>query len=141
MSELDKAVGRCLCGAVTFTALKVSTQHVACHCKQCQQWSGGVWMAALASGGVDFTGEENIVRYRASEWGERGFCKICGSNLYWRNREDDYYAVAVGALDDPSPLTLSMEFYADRERAGYAFSGSHKVLTEAETLELFAPKD
>ena len=37
---MAQRTGQCLCGAVTFTA-DVGDGVLACHCTQCQRWTGG----------------------------------------------------------------------------------------------------
>ena len=72
--------GQCLCGAVTFAEGVESHVH-ACHCSMCRRERGPGMAVAVKS--VVFTGEANIERYRSSQWAERGFCKTCGSNLFY----------------------------------------------------------
>jgi hypothetical protein len=38
--------GRCLCGAVSFTAGGVTTHHHACHCAMCRRWGSGPYLGA-----------------------------------------------------------------------------------------------
>ena len=46
----------------------------------------------------------------------------------------------VGAFDDPSPFRLVEEIFIDKKPAGYALSGNHPRLTEAETFAKFAAR-
>ena len=129
----SEMTGRCLCGTVSFTATDVETGHHACHCKMCQHWSSGIYLAAPV-GAVRFEGERNITRYASSEWAERGFCARCGSNLFYRLKHDGRHYVSVGTFDDQRPFTVSGEIYIDAKPAGYALAGDHPRLTEAELL-------
>ena len=76
------ATGKCLCGAVTFTAQDVENHIHACHCRMCRAWTGGPLLGATV-GEITFTGEDHIKRYTSSEWAERGFCDQCGSTLFY----------------------------------------------------------
>jgi len=125
--------GQCQCGAVKFTAEEVKTDFGACHCRMCQQLSGGVFMTANARG-VTFTGEDMLTRYRSSKWAERGFCSKCGSNIFYRLLDADDIELCVGAFDDTTDFRLAHEIFIDRKPAGFAFAGDHPRLTEAETL-------
>ena len=129
--------GKCLCGAVTFTATEVDSDVGACHCRMCQRWSGGIFMTTTARG-VQFEGQENICTYRSSEWAERGFCGKCGSLLFYRLLKTDQHEMCVGVFDDGSDLVLSDEIFIDHKPAGYALAGEHPRLTEAETLEKYS---
>ena len=136
---MTAASGKCLCGAVTFTAEGVETEHHACHCGMCRRWSGGPVFAA-ATQGVRFEGEDNVARYQSSDWGERGFCKVCGTNLFYHLKPTGQYMMSVGTFDDPAPFKLIGEIYTDRKPPGYAFAGNLPGMTEAEVIEKYMPK-
>ena len=128
--------GQCLCGAVTFTAENVESDFGACHCRMCQRWSGGIFFATT-SREVAFDGEEQIARYRSSDWAERGFCSKCGTHLFYRVVKSGEYEMCVGTFDDQSDFDLTTEIFVDRKPAGYSLAGDHPRLTEAETLEKY----
>jgi hypothetical protein len=128
--------GRCLCGAVTFTAAKVETDFETCHCGMCRRWAGGPLFAAAAEG-VRFDGEENLTAYDSSEWASRGFCSKCGSGLFYYLKPLDRYIMCVGAFDDASAFRLVGEIYIDHKPPGYSFAGELPKQTEAEVLAKF----
>ncbi|HVV83148.1 MAG TPA: GFA family protein [Kofleriaceae bacterium] len=128
--------GRCLCGAVTFTAEEVETDHGACHCGMCQRWSSCAFLAARCKG-VTFTGDA-LRTYASSAWAHRGFCATCGTLLYYFLEPAQRHAISVGAFDDQAPFRLAIEIFIDRKPAGHAFTGDHPRWTEAETLARFA---
>jgi len=128
--------GGCLCGAVTFTAAEVGAAHHACHCGMCRRWAGSPLLAASADG-LAFAGEENISVYDSSDWAERGFCKVCGSSLFYRLKETGGYHIPVGVFDDQSSFHIVGEIFHDRKPPGYDFAGDHPRLTEAETMAMF----
>ncbi len=127
------ATGKCLCGAVTFTAEGVETHVHACHCGMCRAWSGAP-MLAVSVASVRFGGEQHIVRYDSSEWAARGFCGRCGSNLFYHLKPADSYMMCMGAFDDQSAFALAGEIYIDAKPPGYAFSGDHPRQTGEEFL-------
>lgn len=128
-----KATGGCLCGAVRFEATDVDTHVHGCHCNMCRAWSGGA-LLAVAVGGVRFEGGQHIRRYDSSAWAERGFCDVCGSNLFYRLKEGDRYMLCQGAFDDESSFQLVGEIYVDEKPPGYDFAGDHPRQTGAEFL-------
>ena len=134
---MQTRTGRCLCGAVNFTAEEVATDFGVCHCVMCQRWAGGPFFST-STGKVTFTGEEHITRYQSSAWAERGFCNICGSNLYYRLPKQGNHEMCVGTFDDKDGLVMSSEIFVDLKAAGFAFAGDHPRLTEKETLEKYA---
>ncbi len=114
--------GQCLCGSVTFEAKDIETGIHACHCSMCRRWNGGPAMASSV-GSVVFTGEENIVRYPSSDWAERGFCKLCGSNLFYFLKPDRYI-IGTGMFNE-QPFELTGEIYCENKPGGYNFAGDH----------------
>jgi hypothetical protein len=43
--------------------------------------------------------------YKSSEMAARGFCKRCGSSLFWRPSHGEYMVVMAGAIDTPTGLS------------------------------------
>lgn len=125
--------GKCLCGAVSFAADGVDPHVHACHCQMCRGWTGGPMMAASV-GSIKFQGDDFIERYRSSEWAERGFCKRCGSSLFYHLIEQDMYVMATGAFDDAEQFALVGEIYVDAKPSGYNFAGDHSRLTGEEFM-------
>ncbi len=104
--------GHCLCGAVTVKG-DVSDAAQACHCRQCQRWTGGGPLYAVRIRGLEITGEDNIRAYNHSDWGERAVCETCGSTLYWKLQGRSIAFVALGLLDDQSGITITEEIFVD----------------------------
>jgi hypothetical protein len=134
---MPSGTGKCLCGAVRFTAKDVETHYHACHCGMCRRWTGGPGFFASVSN-VEFQGAENIQRYDSSEWAERGSCKRCGSNLFYYLKPTDQYSICVGAFDTPKNFELAGEIFIDHKPDGYEFAGDLPQQTEAEVLAAFA---
>jgi hypothetical protein len=131
--------GRCLCGAVTFTAEHVETDHHACHCSMCRRWSGGSGFLGTTATGVAFASTEHLGRYASSQWADRGFCTKCGTTLFYFLKPTQAYTVSVGAFEDQSPFRLVREIFIDKKPGGYAFVGDHERWTEKETFERMTP--
>lgn len=132
--------GRCLCGAVTFTAEDVKTDIHSCHCSMCRRWAGGPAFATSVSA-VKFEGEEHITRYQSSDWAERGFCSRCGANMFYRLKEADQYILWMGAFDDQEQFGLAGEIYIDEKPASYELAGEHPRLTGEEFLASLGQND
>lgn len=104
--------GGCICGAVTFRA-ETGDGINACHCIQCQRWTGGGPYLSVQVRDLEITGEDRVLSYHASTWGERGTCGTCGATLYWRMQGRPLSNVAVGLLDDQSGLSVTTEIFVD----------------------------
>ncbi len=128
--------GRCLCGAVKFTAATVETDFEVCHCGMCRRWAGSPLFAANAEG-VVFDGEESLAVYDSSEWASRGFCSKCGSSLFYYLKPAERYVMCVGAFDAAAAFRLAGEIYVDHKPTGYEFAGNLPKQTEAEVLAKF----
>ncbi|MFT4677303.1 MAG: hypothetical protein ACJAX5_002962 [Patiriisocius sp.] len=48
---------------------------------------------AVAVDSITFDDEGDVSTYRSSEWVERGFCKQCGSSLFYRLKETNHAVV------------------------------------------------
>ncbi len=124
--------GRCLCGAVRFTATPTVMEMGVCHCGMCRRWAGGAFTAVSCGKSVLIDGEGHLGVYTSSDWGERCFCKICGSTLFWRMRDGTNTAVSAQAFDDPASFAFTEEIFIDEKPANYAFANDTKEMTGAE---------
>lgn len=131
--------GHCLCGAVKFSVGSVEAEHHACHCGSCRRWSGGGPFLAAETTDVVFEDTAQLGRYRSSDWAERGFCRACGTTLFYYLVPAGSYLMSVGAFDDQAPFRLVREIFIDRKPEGYALVGDHPRWTEQETFERLAP--
>ena len=104
--------GSCLCGAVRFTAATTARPPTACHCSQCRKQSGHYW-ASVNVPMADFTMQGKVRWFEASETAKRGFCPVCGATLFWKAHDEDEIAVALGALEAPTGLTLERHIFTD----------------------------
>lgn len=109
----DMRSGGCLCGAVRFSAVLPESVIQACHCGQCQRWTGGGPLWAVRVKDLKLEGEDAIQSYHASEHGERAFCGTCGTTLYWKMQGRAIAFMSVGLLDDQSGLSVEEEIFVD----------------------------
>lgn len=106
--------GRCLCGGVSFEVIKGAKGFSVCHCGQCRKQSGHVWASGYApAADIIITGE--VRWFEATPTAKRGFCPTCGSSLFWKAHAEDTMSFALGALENPTGLTLEKHiFVADK---------------------------
>jgi hypothetical protein len=129
--------GSCLCGGVKIAAEAKNHDVAVCHCSMCARWSGGISMFLEVEGTPDFEGADNIGVYKSSQWGERGFCKVCGSSLFWRLAGKERYTLSTGVLEDTSGLNLALEIYIDAKPDYYAFANETTKQTGDEAMAAF----
>lgn len=104
--------GSCLCGAVSFEVEGELQAPDACHCSQCRKQSGHFWASTdVPTEALTLKGEDNITWYQASERVRRGFCRTCGSFLFWDPIFHPRIAIAMGAFDPPTDTRLHTHIY------------------------------
>lgn len=130
---MKERTGGCLCGAVRFRAL-TGDEVNACHCTQCQRWTGGGPYYSVRAREVEVTGADRVIAYHASAWGERASCGTCGAILYWRMQGKPLSNLAAGALDDPSGLRVTSEIFVDYRPEWMAPYPGATQSTEAEEM-------
>ena len=114
MSETHS--GHCLCGAVRFRTSGKLRDVIACHCGQCRRQTGHFYAATnVQDEGLTVEGGDSVTWYRASETAGRGFCRTCGSALFWKADGSDYTSILAGAFDQPTGLKIGVHiFCADK---------------------------
>lgn len=130
----------CLCRAVSLSAPD-ATQVSACHCGMCRRWGGGPLFAIHCGPQVGIQGEEHVSRYRSSDWAERGFCKHCGTHLFYHLLPANDYIVPAGLFQDVPGLQLHMQIYVDHQPSYYALANDTPTMTEAQVIAMYAPKE
>ena len=133
-----KAKGSCLCNSVKFSFDLKNEHFDVCHCSMCRKWSGSPAMSVESAGNVEFEGEENISVYDSSKWAQRGFCKVCGSNLFYRLKNHDYINFNLGLLENSENFKFTTQIFIDSKPDNYSFADDTKMMTEKEVLEAFS---
>lgn len=137
MSEQQQSrTGRCLCGAVALTVRTGSGVSI-CHCGLCRRWSGGPMFALHCEEAPCIDGLDQVTVFATSEWAERGFCRRCGTHLFYRLRDGGFHAVPAGLFGDADDLVLEEQVFIDRQPGYYAFANQTRTLTEAQVFTLF----
>ena len=138
MTQETRLTGKCLCGAVRFTCTAREPTVAACHCAMCRRWSSGPYFE-ISCESATFEGEENITRFRSSDWAERAFCNRCGSNLFYHLIDSDDFQISAGLLDRQSNLRLSLQVFTDEKPPFYTLADKTETMTAAEVYAAYAP--
>lgn len=100
-----QATGGCLCGGVRYRLTGRLRPVIYCHCSQCRRTSGHfVAATAVPKNALVIYAHESLEWFASSQSASRGFCRRCGSSLFWHPRESDYVAVMAGTLDESPGL-------------------------------------
>ena len=111
MSE-EVRTGSCLCGSVRFEVRGPMREVLICHCKQCRRQHGHA--AAYTNAPAEkfrFLEQRGLAWHRSSEEAERGFCRECGSSLFWRRIGARSLSVTAGSLDEPTGLACGAHLF------------------------------
>ena len=139
MSEIFSGKGSCLCGSVRVFAANASNKLGACHCGMCRNWGGGPFLGVECGTEVKFESEENITAYQSSKWAERGFCKKCGSHLYYLLQLNNRYMIPIGLFDDCNDIIFDQQIFIDEKPQYYCFANETLNMTGAEVFAQYTP--
>lgn len=137
MTAEEKLEGQCLCGAVT-VRMTLPEPHVdACHCGMCRRWGGSALLSLRMVADPEIGGAEHITRYASSQWAERGFCRQCGTHLFFFYKPKASYSFTAGLFGGADGFAMTEEIFIDEKPAYYAFTGTRERLTGAEVKAKF----
>jgi len=137
-----KRNGVCVCGAVKITATQASNHVGACHCGTCRKWGGGPFVEIECGAEVEFDGEESISVFNSSDWAERGFCKQCGTHLFYRMKENKAHYMPIGLFDNDPDFVFAGQVFVDEKPHYYNFVEKTENFTGPEVFAMFSsPSD
>lgn len=90
--------GGCQCGKVRYRAETLEPA-VLCHCRMCQRALGNAFGFMAPTEGLSISGEP--AWFRSSNVAKRGFCRDCGTPLFFKLLDDQKTWVTGGSLDNP----------------------------------------
>ena len=134
-----RMTGACLCGEVRFTAAPKKREVGACHCSMCRRWTTGPFLGLECGSTLEVADKSQLGVYRSSAWAERAFCKQCGTPLYYRLVDKDFYFVSAEAFDDRGGFVFASQIFIDEKPAYYEFANKTHNMTGAEVFAAFAP--
>lgn len=127
--------GRCECGAIRYKAELKGSQVDACHCGMCRRLGAGPFFSVNANQPVAFEGENALEVYVSSDWAERGFCKRCGTSLFYRMRNGQHGSLNPFTIEDSVDFTFAAEIFVDDKPDFYSIGGAARSLTGREAIE------
>jgi len=141
MTDTIRATGGCLCGAVRFEISGPMRDLIACHCNQCRRQTGHYFVAtATRRAHLAFTSENGLTWYRSSAQAKRGFCRMCGSTLFWSANDSERINIAAGALDTPTGMRIAKQIYIEHKSDYYDIPPDAPAI-EGEDHDVAMPED
>lgn len=115
MSAAQKFSGGCACGAVRYESHAAPVLMLNCHCRHCQQATGGAYAAIVVfpATAAKPSGEIRYHRRQGDQGAvERGFCPGCGTPVALKlERLPDLMGFYAASLDDPSLYRPAMDIF------------------------------
>jgi hypothetical protein len=105
---------------------------IACHCTQCRKQTGNYWASThTADKDLTMLKSGTLGWYRASANAQRGFCKNCGSTLFWKKDGSDVTSVCAGSIDGKTDLKLAGHIYVADAGDYYEIAGGSYRLPQS----------
>ena len=121
MKNRQLSTGGCHCGSVRYEVLGPLRDVVHCHCTMCQKLHGAAGAHTKARKvNIRIVKDDGLAWYKTSDVARRGFCRNCGSSLFWEPFEYDATGILAGTLDQPTGL----------KSIGHIFVGEKPDFTE-----------
>jgi hypothetical protein len=136
MTKGQALTGRCLCGAVTITAVMAQPGLSVCHCDMCRRHTSSMFIG-LAPDQDSLKIEGPAKSFRSTDWAERGFCETCGSTLWYGTVHDGARYLAAGLFENAGGSAPTVEYFSDKCPQGYRLQHDGKRLTKEETIAFF----
>jgi hypothetical protein len=110
--QTTKTTGACLCGGVQYEVNGPLSGVIYCHCEQCRKTSGHYCAATSCHRDhLNITADDSLRWYQSSPEAQRGFCKQCGSSLFWSYKEAPSISIFPGSLDLPTGLKADAHIF------------------------------
>lgn len=116
-----RATGSCLCGAVRYGVAADLRDVIICHCAMCRKTHGHIGAyTACTKAALRLTESRGLAWHESSATARRGFCRECGSSLFWEPTARDYISIAAGTLDAPTGLKTVLQIHINSAGDYYA---------------------
>jgi hypothetical protein len=103
--------GGCQCGAVRWHARELCDNPHICFCRMCQKAMGNLFadLVGIRHEHLAWT-RGKPSEFQSSDAAARGFCKNCGTPLYYRSLDGQHVSMTIGSFDEPHlvPILFQM---------------------------------
>jgi hypothetical protein len=104
--------GQCLCGSLAFTVNGPLRDVIDCHCHRCRRWTGHHMAATqTAHENIRFADDAALRWFAPEPTVEYGFCRQCGSSMFWRVVGAATWSICAGAFNPPTGLRTSSAWW------------------------------
>jgi len=85
---------------------------------------------------VEIEGLEELGVFESSDWAERGFCKQCGTHLFYRLKVQPVYHLPAGLFADVD-YQFDHQVFVDQRPSYYSFANKTTEMTGEELFAMF----
>ncbi|MDH7638483.1 GFA family protein [Sphingomonas oryzagri] len=132
--------GGCRCGAVRYElAIEAIPPAYACHCLQCQTWSGSAFSEQLLLREDQVSVVGPVVRYDLTtedRTSQQRMCGTCHTRLYNTNtRRPGIAVIRAGTLDESHRIEVAAHIWVKRKQPWLALPEGARTWPEAAPLD------
>ena len=119
---MPRMKGGCLCGAVRYEAEAEPIFVRACHCKECQRFTGSAFVTAVAvpREAIRITGNMRTYTQPGGTSGlplHRRFCPVCGSPVVVQVDGSARMVIMAGTLDDTAIFRPTANIFCEEAQS------------------------
>ena len=97
----------CLCNGISMTIKGEFRPVVNCHCIQCVKTHGNyAAYTSVLQENIVFKSKKTLKWYKSSDHASRGFCKSCGSSIFFKRLGSRAVSLSAGLLQNPTGLKI-----------------------------------
>jgi hypothetical protein len=86
--------------------------------------TGNYWASFhVADADLKFTRTDGLKWFDSSDFAKRGFCKECGSTLFWKKNDSNEISVCPGSIDGKTSLQLAEHIFVADSGDYYELAG------------------
>ena len=128
---MKKIKGSCLCKSISFEIINECRYSVLCHCTMCQKSNAEFSnYTKVQKENIKFLNKKNLKWFFSSKNYKRGFCKNCGSSLFFQSRHsENEISVSTGSLNSKIPVKGHI-YYKDK-KSNITFSNKYKKFSNS----------
>ena len=138
---MSSVLGGCRCGAVRYTlALETLPTTYACHCRDCQTWSGSAFsqQAFLPEAALSATGPIALYELTtpSGKVSKQRMCSVCHTRIYNSNSaRPGVVVVRAGTLDQSDQLDAVAHIWVKRKQPWLTLPAGVPTWAEAAPVE------
>ncbi len=130
--------GGCQCGAVRFHATQLHDNPHVCYCRMCQKAFGSLFAPLVGVRREHLTWTRGTPAiFSSSAQVHRGFCRDCGTPLFWEYLKGDRVSLSIGSFDTPHLIPILFQLGKESRHPSIIDIAGAKLLgtTEEEDAE------